>query len=62
MTQTKQRMCASKRRHGTRQAAEDQMWALIRGGAAAGGMNVYKCPYCRGGWHVGHKPGNGRSR
>lgn len=65
-TKTKGRMCDDKRRHTTRDSAIAQMFRLIRAGASAEGMNVYRCPHCRidgaRGWHVGHKPGVARSR
>ena len=54
MTRTKARMCAGKRRHATREKAVEALWALVRRGAKRSRLNVYECPHCDGGWHVGH--------
>lgn len=55
MTRTRARSCDGKRRHDTKAAAEDQLWALRRAGTARGSMGAYRCRHCDS-WHVGHKP------
>lgn len=56
MTRTKARMCDGKKRHQSKRAAIEAMRALIRTvGANPSQLNVYRCPHCDGGWHVGHR-------
>lgn len=46
-------MCGKKKRHETREAAEAQLWRLVRAGAAKSRLKAYKCDHCTG-YHVGH--------
>lgn len=61
MTETKGRKCRGKKRHGTRKEALAHLRRLIRKGAWAAWLNVYRCEHCNQGWHVGHKPGRRKS-
>ena len=54
MTRTKGRMCAGKFRHPDKKSAVAEMWRLVREGARRSALNVYRCRYCDGGYHVGH--------
>lgn len=47
------RGCAGKRQHATRDEAFAQLASLRRRDTAIG-VHVYRCPHC-GGWHVGHR-------
>jgi hypothetical protein len=58
----RRRSCKRKRRHTTREGAEDQLRSLERNRFATGMyMHAYKCRHC-GGYHVGHRLGYGGRR
>lgn len=50
---TKARECGTKRGHGTKEAAEAHLWALVKAGTRRARIRVYRCPHCLA-WHVGH--------
>jgi hypothetical protein len=49
------RACARKGRFATKAGALAQAESLyLARKAVPGSLNVYRCPFCGGGWHVGH--------
>lgn len=52
-TRTKARMCDGKKRHRTREAADEHMQRLIDEGASPDCLNVYPCRFGSH-FHVGH--------
>ncbi|WP_330306264.1 MULTISPECIES: hypothetical protein [unclassified Streptomyces] len=55
MIRTKGRACTGKRRHDTREEAEDHRGRLIAKGGVR--LTTYLCRNrACGGWHVGHLP------
>lgn len=57
--ETKARACDGKKRHDDQRGAEAHRLRLIRRGAAACRLKVYRCRWCKG-WHVGHVAGTRR--
>ena len=51
--------CLSKQRYETRAEAEETAQLCAQHGTY--GLEVYRCPYCRG-WHLTSHPWNGRRR
>jgi hypothetical protein len=58
---SKASQCGGKKRHDTRQDALDHLARLIRLGAPAWRISVYRCRHCTA-WHVGHHPRSQRGR
>lgn len=48
----KKNACDGKQRHATEKEARAHEGSLRRLGAIR--LNVYRCKFCQGGWHVGH--------
>jgi hypothetical protein len=55
MPKTRANACIGKIQHATRKGAEDHLHRLIRGGASAKVLAVYRCRWDPSHWHVGHR-------
>lgn len=49
-------VCTGKRKHLTKRRAQEAIRDIRASGRAVGKLKAYRCPFCNGLWHVGHRP------